>query len=123
MYCADAPYTPGTIVEFGGPTEVTMTNESHSTRVAGIISTNPSYLMNSTIDCENAVAVALTGRVPCKVVGSIRKGDRLVSSGLHPGVATILDSQQYQPGCIIGKALENYQSTEVGVIEVAVGRF
>ena len=123
MYCADAPYTPGTIVEFGGPTEVTMTNESHSTRVAGIISTNPSYLMNSTIDCENAVAVALTGRVPCKVVGSIRKGDRLVSSGLHPGAATILDSQQYQPGCIIGKALENYQSTEVGVIEVAVGRF
>ena len=122
MYCADAPYTPGTVVEFGGTAEVTATTESHSTRVAGIISTNPSYLMNSTIECENAVAVALTGRVPCRVVGTINKGDRLVASGLHVGVATALDTDQYQPGCIIGKSLENYNSTEVGTIEVAVGR-
>jgi hypothetical protein len=122
MYCADADYTPGTVVEFGGENEITATIESHSTRVAGIISTNPSYLMNSTIDCENAVAVALTGRVPCRVVGAISKGDRLVASGLHAGVATALDMGQYQPGCIIGKALENYNSTEVGTIEVAVGR-
>jgi hypothetical protein len=123
MYCADADYAPGTVIEFGGTAEVTATTESHSTRVAGIISTNPSYLMNSTIACEiNAVAVALTGRVPCQVVGSITKGDRLVSSGLHTGVATVLDMSQYQPGCIIGKALENYNSTEVGTIEVAVGR-
>ena len=122
MYCADAPYAPGTLVEFGGDSEVTATIESHTTRVAGIISTNPSYLMNSTIECENAVAVALTGRVPCQVVGAIRKGDRLVASGLHAGVATALDMSQYQPGCIIGKSLENYNSTEVGTIEVAVGR-
>ena len=122
MYCADADYAPGTVVEFGGDSEVTATAESHSTRVAGIISTNPSYLMNSTIDCKNAVAVALTGRVPCRVVGLISKGDRLVASGLHAGVATALDMSQYQPGCIIGKSLENYNSTEVGVIEVAVGR-
>jgi len=123
MYCADADYAPGTLVEFGGTSEVTATTESHSTRVAGIISTNPSYLMNSTIACEiNAVAVALTGRVPCRVVGAIGKGDRLVASGLHAGVATVLDMSQYQPGCIIGKALENYNSTEVGTIEVAVGR-
>ena len=123
MYCADADYASGTLVEFGGNSEVTATIESHSTRVAGIISTNPSYLMNSTIVCEiNAVAVALTGRVPCRVVGSISKGDRLVASGLHAGVATALDMSQYQPGCIIGKSLENYNSTEVGTIEVAVGR-
>jgi hypothetical protein len=123
MYCADAPYTPGTVVEFGGAEEITVTSESHSTRIAGIISTNPSYLMNSTISCDiNAVAVALVGRVPCRVVGSINKGDRLVASGLYSGVATGLDIGQYQPGCIIGKALENYNSTEVGVIEVAVGR-
>jgi hypothetical protein len=122
MYCADASYTPGTLVEFGGESEVTATTESHSTRVAGIISTNPSYLMNSTIDCKNAVAVALTGRVPCRVIGLINKGDRLVASGLHAGVATGLDMSQYQPGCIIGKSLENYNSTEVGTIEVAVGR-
>jgi Major tropism determinant N-terminal domain len=122
MYCADIPYSSGIVVEFGGTAEVTATTESHSTRVAGIISTNPSYLMNSTIECENAVAVALTGRVPCRVVGTIKKGDRLVASGLHTGVATALDMGQYQPGCIIGKALEDYNSTKVGTIEVAVGR-
>jgi hypothetical protein len=122
MYCADAPYAPGTVVEFGGESEVTATTESHTTRVAGIISTNPSYLMNSTLECKNAVEVALTGRVPCRVVGSISKGDRLVASGLHAGVAAALDMSQYQPGCIVGKALEEYDSAEPGVIEVAVGR-
>ena len=67
------------------------------------------------------VAVALTGRVPCQVVGTIKKGDRLVASDIT-GVATGLDMSKYQPGCIIGKALEAYDSSDVGTIEVAVGR-
>ena len=122
MYCADSDYGPGTVIDFGGAAEVTASSRSHSTAVAGIVSTNPSYLMNSTINCEHAVAVALTGRVPCRVVGTIRKGDRLVSSGI-PGVATVLNPAEYEPGCIIGKALENYDSRQVGTIEVAVGRY
>jgi hypothetical protein len=121
MYCADEDYEPGTVVEFGGVEEVTVTTTSHSPAVAGIVSTNPSYLMNATLDCTNAVVVALVGRVPCKVVGKINKGDRLVASDI-PGVAQALDMLKYQPSCIIGKALENYDSTESGVIEVAVGR-
>ena len=122
MYCADATYTPGTVVEFGGDQEVTITTETHSTRVAGIISTNPSYLMNSTIACENnSVEVALVGRVPCQVVGTIRKGDRLVSSRI-PGTAQAMNRDLYEPGCIVGKALEDYNSNEPGIIEVAVGR-
>jgi hypothetical protein len=121
-YTADANYPPGTVVEFGGTNEVTITTVSHSVQAAGIVSTNPSYLMNSGLVGQNAIEVALVGRVPCQVVGTIVKGDRLVSSGLFPGVATVLDMSQYQPGCIIGKALEDYQSTEVGTIEVAVGR-
>jgi len=121
MYCADEAYIPGTVVEFGGFDEVTITTQSHSTQVAGIVSTNPSYLMNSTLTCTNAVEVALVGRVPCLVVGTIRKGDRLVSSD-RPGVAQALNINLYQPGCIIGKALEEYNSTKPGVIEVAVGR-
>jgi hypothetical protein len=68
------------------------------------------------------IAVALTGRVPCSVVGTIAKGDRLVASD-QPGVAQPLDMQHYQPGCIIGKALESYDSNQIGTIEVAVGRF
>ena len=90
--------------------------------MAGIVSTNPSYLMNSTLTGTNAVQVALVGRVPCHVVGNIAKGDRLVSSSV-PGIATRLDMEHYQPGCIIGKALEAYDSETIGTIEVAVGRF
>jgi hypothetical protein len=121
-YSADADYLPGTVVEFGGTAEVTQTSVSHRTQVAGIVSTNPSYLMNAGQSGNHVVAVALTGRVPCQVVGNISKGDRLVASDIA-GVATVLDMAQYQPGCIIGKALENYNSQEVGRIEVAVGRF
>ena len=122
MYCADSEYTPGTVLDFGGTEEVTISTQSHSTQVAGIVSTNPSYLMNSTLTCTNALEVALVGRVPCHVIGTIAKGDRLVSSSV-PGIATRLDMAQYQPGCIIGKALESYDSETVGTIEVAVGRF
>ena len=121
MYVADGTYSPGTVLDFGGADEVTITAQPHSTQVAGIVSTNPSYLMNSTLADANAVEVALVGRVPCYVVGTITKGDRLVSSSI-PGVATRLDMSQYQPGCIIGKALEAYNSETVGTIEVAVGR-
>jgi hypothetical protein len=121
IYVADNVYTPGTVVEFGGNNEITVTTTTHSTQVAGIISTQPAYLMNSTQAGEHALEVALVGRVPCLVVGTIRKGDRLVSSD-QPGIAQALDMNLYQPGCIVGKALQEYNSTEPGVIEVAVGR-
>jgi hypothetical protein len=121
-YTADAEYAPGTVIEFGGPNEVTITTTSHSAQVAGIVSTNPSYLMNSGLVGQNVIDVALVGRVPCHVVGTIAKGDRLVASST-PGVATRLDMSQYQPGCIIGKAMQNYNSNQPGIIEVAVGRF
>jgi len=121
MYVADQKYASGTVVEFGGNEEVTASQTSHSTAVAGIVSTNPSYLMNATQTGNHVVAVALVGRVPCQVVGTFKKGDRLVASDIT-GVATGLDMSKYQPGAIIGKALEDYNSTEVGTVEVAVGR-
>jgi hypothetical protein len=122
MYVADRHYLPGTVVEFGGDQEITAASSSHSVLVAGIISTNPSYLMNAFQDGEYVLPVGLTGRVPCQVVGKIKKGDRLVTSNIQ-GVATVLDQSLYEPGCIIGKALESYSADEVGTIEVAVGRF
>jgi hypothetical protein len=121
MYVADQDYAPGTVVEFGGAHEITASKQSHSSAVAGIISTQPSYLMNSAQTGEHVLPVALTGRVPCQVVGKIRKGDRLVASAI-PGVAIALDHSSWIPGCIIGKSLEVYDSDDVGVIEVAVGR-
>jgi len=122
MYSADADYAPGTVVKFGGNQEITISDYSHCTQVAGIVSTSPSYLMNSAQAGDHVLPVALTGRVPCQVMGVIAKGDRLVSSNIA-GVATTLDKTLYEPGCIIGKSLEEYNSSEPGVIEVAVGRF
>ena len=122
MYQADKQLDAGQVVEFGGDYEIQKSSVSHSTRVAGIVSTNPSYLMNSAMDVPHKAPVALTGRVPCYVMGKISKGDRLVASDIS-GVATVLNMDQYQPGCIIGKALEDYDSQDIGRIEVAVGRF
>ena len=120
-YVADNKYEPGTVVIFGGNSEVTTSSVSHDTAVAGIVSTNPSYLMNSELKNPNSVALALTGRVPCHVKGPVKKGDRLVS--ISPGVAGCLDSNFYQPGCIIGKSLESIDDDSVHLIEVAVGRY
>ena len=122
MYQATSRLDEGQVVEIGGEAEIQLTTTSHSTAVIGIVSTNPSYLMNSALTGQpHTAAVALTGRVPCYVVGKISKGDRLVSSHMA-GIATTLDPALYQPGCIIGKALEDYDSNEIGTIEVAVGR-
>ena len=122
MYVADQDYPAGTVVEFGGNFEITATTQSHTPRIAGVVSTNPSYLMNSTLVGEYVLPIALTGRVPCKVSGTVRKGDQMVASST-PGIAIALDKQLYEPGCVIGKALENYNSNTVGTIEVAVGRY
>jgi len=119
-YQADADYPPGTVLIIGGAQEVTASTHSHDTAVAGVISENPSYLMNSALDTVNSVAVALLGRVPCQVVGPIDRGDLLTTSAV-PGTACRLDPAKYLPGCVIGKALQNYHSEQPGMIEIAVG--
>ena len=120
-YLADSPYAPGTVIEFGGANEVTKTTTSHSWRVAGVVSTNPAYIMNAGAAGNSVVEVALLGRVPCRVTGSVSKGDRMVSSDI-PGVAQALDPDKYQVGCVIGKALESYDQLGIGIIEVVVGK-
>jgi len=121
MYVADKDYAPGTVVDFGGNFEITISTQSHSTAVAGIVSTNPSYLMNSAQSGKHVLAIALTGRVPCQVQGPVRKGDVLVSSNIS-GVAQRI-GMNWQPGCVLGKAMEAIESVEVQTIQVAVGRF
>jgi hypothetical protein len=115
-YQADAEYEPGTVLMFGGEFEVTVADDD-TIRVAGIVSTNPAYLMNKGLDGVNTVAIALQGRVPCKVKGKIRKGDMLVAA--EGGYARATNNPRL--GAIIGKALENFDGEE-GVIEVVVGR-
>ena len=116
-YTSDQEYVPGTIVMFGGDAEVTI-SEDRTKKVAGVVSTHPAYLMNSHLE-GTSVEVALQGRVPCKVEGTVHKGDMIVA-GSTPGVGIAHNDPQL--GQVIGKALENYNSTEIGMIEVAVGR-
>jgi hypothetical protein len=121
LYVADMQYSSGTVLEFGGNYEVTATAHGNSNRIAGVVSTQPAYLMNSELKGQHIVPVALLGRVPCQVVGNIVKGDQLVSSNT-PGVATSMIESEYRPGTVIGKALEAYNSDKPGVITIVVGR-
>jgi hypothetical protein len=117
-YVADAEYVPGTVVVFGGDKEVTVSSTDADRAVAGVVSTNPSYIMNGGLEAEHVATVALTGRVPCRVTGTVRKGDLMVSAGY--GLARA--DADPRVGTVIGKALENHEGAE-GVIEVVVGRF
>ena len=119
-YESDKEYKPGTVVVFGGSKEITQSTALMDTRVAGVISTNPAHLMNSEAgDDKTHPPVALTGRVPCRVIGKIQKGDMLVTSSI-PGVA--IATTDPKVGTVIGKSLENYDSDHIGLIEVVVGR-
>jgi hypothetical protein len=117
LYIADTIYEPGTVLDFGGVNEVTLSSVANSNRIAGVVSTNPAYLMNGMLRNETSVAVALTGRVPTSVTGTVRKGDMMVSAG--NGVAQACATPAI--GTVIGKALENFDG-ETGVIEVVIGR-
>jgi hypothetical protein len=121
MYTADAVYPPGTVLVFGGRQEVTVSAVSHDSRAAGVVSTNPSYLMNSGLTGPTAVAVALTGRVPCCVQGPVAKGDLLVN--IAAGTAGRLDPNKYAVGSVIGKSLEEIRDNGQHMIEIAIGRY
>lgn len=117
-YVADAWYAPGTVLQFGGDYEVTISS-NETTRVAGVVSTAPAYLMSSTLNGANIAPIALQGRVPCRVIGTVSKGDMLTSSDI-PGVAKTSTNPKF--GSIIGKSLENFTSNNIGIIEIVVGR-
>jgi hypothetical protein len=117
-YTADADYEPGTVLVFGGEHEVTLSTDSDSFRVAGVVTTNPAYTMNNECEGEHVATIALQGRVPVKVIGPVYKGDLLVSCGNGHAIANNIA----RAGTIIGKSLENFNEA-TGVIEVAVGRF
>ena len=118
-YLADAEYEPGTVVVLGGNEEVTVTNAKGDRRVAGVVSTEPAHLMNSTLEGDHVVAVALTGRVPCKVLGRVNKGDLLVTSAIE-GYAVVNNDPKI--GTVIGKAVTDKLDDSKGIVEVLVGR-
>ena len=115
-YESDATYECGTVVVYGGEKEITVTDQENDHRVAGVISTDPAYMMNSEADGQY---VALRGRVPCKVIGPVKKGDVLITSN-RPGFAMASDQPHaVSASCMVGKSLQDFDGTE-GVVEVVV---
>ena len=118
-YTSDADYDAGTVLVFGGDEEVTICTNKYDKRIAGIVSTDPAYLMNSE---GQGATVALLGRVPCKVIGEIRKGDLMVASDTPGHAEAWKDESNPYIGSVIGKALEDKTGAGADVIEVVVGR-
>ena len=121
-YEADEELAPGTVVAIGGDNEVTATTSENDTNVFGVVSTEPAFIMNGKAGTdETHPLIAMTGRCPCKVVGKINKGDRLVSSPTT-GRARKADLTNDSVYAIIGRAIEAHDSDGEGTIEIAVTR-
>lgn len=117
-YHADRIYEYGTVLVVGGKYEVTTTTNRASVNIAGVVSERPAYKMNQTAGPDTTHPfIALKGRIPCKVVGIIHKGDRLVTSS-RPGYAEVFQ-QGDSANAVIGIALEDNLS-DVGNIEIKV---
>ena len=118
-FAADEYLEPGTVVELGGAAEITRARAELTDSVFGVISTRAAYLMNGGAgEDDTHPPVAMTGRVPVLVIGSVRKGDRLVSAGAGvaraalPGEATAFN--------VIGRSLVDKLDADPGTIEAIV---
>ena len=118
-FASDAVYTAGTVVELGGDMEITRARDELSENVFGVISTRAAYLMNGSAGDDNThPAVAMTGRVPVKVIGYVAKGDRLVSAG--NGVARAAQPGEATAFNVLGRALAHKRTPELGEVEAIV---
>jgi hypothetical protein len=115
-YESDSTYKPGTVVVFGGSSEITISTEFADVSVAGVVSTHPAYLMNSEID---GLPIALRGRVPVQVIGSVKKGDLLVTSD-SPGYAASVGKNANYGAAVFAKALQDKDDLDVGTIEAVI---
>ena len=118
-FASDEIYEPGTVVELGGSAEITRVRHDASDSVFGVISTRPAFTMNGGAgDNDTHPPVAMTGRVPVKVIGVVNKGDRLISAG--DGVARAAQPGEATSFNVIGRALSGKSTTEAGTVEAIV---
>ena len=118
-FAADEVLEAGTVVELGGSAEITQVTLDLSDKVFGVISTCAAYLMNSGAGTDAThPPVAMTGRVPVKTTGTVRKGDRLVSAG--NGLARAAQDGEATAFNVIGRALKDKLDTGLGTVEAIV---
>jgi hypothetical protein len=118
-FAADEYLEPGTVVELGGTAEITRARAELTDSVFGVISTRAAYLMNGGAgEDDTHPPVAMTGRVPVLVTGSVRKGDRLVAAG--DGVARAAQPGEATAFNVIGRSLVDKLDADPGRIEAIV---
>ena len=109
-YLTDKDYEPGTVMVVGGSKEVTQSKAGD--RAIGVISTDPAFLMNSWLD--GGQYVALKGRVPVKVTGAVKKGDRLIAHADGTAIVSVGSND------VFAISLETSMNTETKLIEAVV---
>lgn len=67
-------------------------------------------------------SVALTGRIPVKVIGKVKRGDFIISSDIS-GVGIAKNKCRFSPGTAIGKALENKDTDGISKIIISIALF
>jgi hypothetical protein len=116
---ADSFYEPGTVVELGGEKEITAVADELSESVFGVISTRPGFLLNAKSgDDDTHPAVALNGRVPVKVIGKVKRGDRLVSAG--NGLARAAKTGEASSFNVIGRSLDDKTTDSISTVNAVV---
>jgi hypothetical protein len=117
-YETDTPVSPGDVVILGGTKEITPSTVVNDPMVFGVISTNPAIRMNEAAGSDDTHPfVALVGRVPCRVVGKVKKGEWLVTSE-HRGVAKVQDPSTHNVG--FARSLVNKETEGIELIEVVL---
>lgn len=121
-YHADKVYEFGTVVKLGGVHEITETTVAGDTSVFGVVSKSPAYMMNADAGNDSSHPyIALVGRTPVKVIGSVKKGDRLISSEINGVAIAAVNGMKYSWDMVIGRALADKMDTSIGLVETVVG--
>jgi hypothetical protein len=121
-FASDSVYAPGTVVALGGAEEITQVNEEASDEVFGVVSGEhqAAFKMNAGAGSDDSHPfVAMTGRVDVKVIGTVNKGDRLVSASV-PGYAKSAQKSECTAFNVIGRALNSKTTAGQGSVLAAV---
>ena len=120
-FAADAPMAEGAVVMLGGAQEITEVTSDLSDQVFGVISTQPAYAMNALAgNSESHPYVAMTGRTPVRVTGTVAKGQRLVTSSVKGTARAVSNTDSINPFHVIGRALEDKTDAGIGTVNCVV---
>ena len=123
-FAANGPVVPGDVVCLMGDKEIALSERALDPNIMGVVSTNPAVCMNSDIGTDQTHPyIALSGRVPCKIIGTGKKGDRIVSSQ-HRGVGRVVTPEEFvclSPFCVIGRLLADKLTETCELVEIIIG--